>query len=246
LPRYDDFIVFADESGDHGMLSIDADYPVFVLVFCVFSKEAYANGLAPAVTRLKFRHFGHDQVILHEMDIRKSRGDFAFLRDASRRGGFLEDVNALMREAPFTLVASAIHKARHRDRYAAPGNPYHVAMEFGLERVKYHLQELGCDGGVTHMVFERRGQREDGELEAEFRRICGGGNYQGERLPFEIVLRDKKCNSPGLQVADLVARPIGRHVLAPAQPNRAFEIIEPKFRRSPTGRIPGWGLKIFP
>jgi hypothetical protein len=246
LPSYDDYIVFADESGDHGMLSIDPDYPVFVLVFCIVSKERYASGLTPAVIRFKFRHFGHDQAILHEMDIRKSRGSFGFLRDPARRGCFMDDMNTLVREAPFTLVASAVHKARHRDRYAAPQNPYHVAMGFGLERVKHHLHDLGCATGTTHMVFERRGQREDNELEAEFRRICGGGNYQGERMPFEIVLCDKKCNSPGLQVADLVARPIGRHVLAPDQPNRAFDIIRPKFRCSPAGRIPGWGLKVFP
>jgi hypothetical protein len=246
LPRYDDYIVFADESGDHGMLSIDADYPVFVLVFCIFSKEAYASSLAPAVIRFKFRHFGHDQTILHEMDIRKSRGSFSFLRDAARRGGFMEEMNTLVREAPFTLVASAIHKPRHRDRYTVPNNPYHVAMAFGLERVRHHLQDMGCAGGTTHMIFERRGQREDTELELEFRRICDGANYLGERLPFEIVLCEKKCNSPGLQVADLVARPIGRQVLAPEQPNRAFDIIRPKLRRSPEGRIPGWGLKVFP
>lgn len=66
------------------------------------------------------------------------------------------------------------------------------------------------------------------------------------RLPFDIVMADKKCNSAGLQIADLVARPIGRRLLDPKQPNRAFELLEPKFRRSPRGRIEGWGLKIFP
>jgi hypothetical protein len=34
--------------------------------------------------------------------------------------------------------------------------------------------------------------------------------------------------------------------LRPTQPNRAYEILEPKFRRSPSGEIRGWGLRSFP
>jgi hypothetical protein len=63
---------------------------------------------------------------------------------------------------------------------------------------------------------------------------------------FEIVFAGKKTNSAGLQLADLTARPIGRHVMDPGQPNRAWDIIERKLRRSPAGKVDGWGLKIFP
>nr|WP_245441747.1 DUF3800 domain-containing protein [Rhizobium leguminosarum] len=57
---------------------------------------------------------------------------------------------------------------------------------------------------------------------------------------------DKKHNSTGLQVADLIAHPIARHVIKPDQPNRAYELIESKFRKSGRGQIHGYGLKIFP
>jgi len=149
-------------------------------------------------------------------------------------------------ESPFTLVASAIHKERHRARYANPENPYAIAVEFGLERVSRHLAALGCRGGTTHFLFERRGEKEDAEVELVFRRVCDGDNMAGGRLPFTIVMADKRCNSPGLQIADLVARPIGRKLLDPAQPNRAYDILERKFRRSPEGKVGGWGLKVFP
>jgi hypothetical protein len=39
MPGFDDYIVFVDESGDHGMASIDPDYPMFVIAFCLFEKE---------------------------------------------------------------------------------------------------------------------------------------------------------------------------------------------------------------
>jgi hypothetical protein len=54
----------------------------------------------------------------------------------------------------------------------------------------------------------------------------------GKMPNFDIRLMDKKHNSTGLQLADLVAHPIGRHAISPSQPNRAYDIIEPKFRRA--------------
>jgi hypothetical protein len=246
MPSFDDHVAFVDESGDHGMVSIDPSYPMFVLAFCIFEKEAYTTRVTPAVMRFKFRHFGHDQVILHEHEIRKTRGAFKFLFIPERRAPFYADLNTLVEESPFTLVASAIHKERHRARYANPENPYGIAVGFGLERVFRHLAALGCRGGTTHFLFERRGEKEDAEVELVFRRVCDGDNRVGGRLPFEIVMADKKCYSPGLQIADLVARPIGRKLLDPAQPNRAYDILGRKFRRSPAGKVAGWGLKVFP
>ena len=59
-------------------------------------------------------------------------------------------------------------------------------------------------------------------------------------------MADKKSISTGLQLADLVARPVGIHVLRPGQANRAYDIVAAKFRRSPGGQMLGWGLKVFP
>ena len=51
----------------------------------------------------------------------------------------------------------------------------------------------------------------------------------------------KAANSIGLQLADLMARPVGLKHFRPAQTNRAFEIINQKLRRSPAGKVEGWG-----
>ena len=63
---------------------------------------------------------------------------------------------------------------------------------------------------------------------------------------FKIVVVDKKINSEGLQFADMTARPIGLSQLRPEQPNRAFETLEDKFYRGPSGSILGYGLESFP
>jgi hypothetical protein len=40
--EYGDYIVYVDESGDHGLRSMDPNYPLFVLAFCIFDKSALA------------------------------------------------------------------------------------------------------------------------------------------------------------------------------------------------------------
>jgi hypothetical protein len=90
------------------------------------------------------------------------------------------------------------------------------------------------------------GRAEDAKLELEFRRSCDGKNAVGKMPNLDIRFVDKKHNSTGLQLADLVAHPIGRHVVNPDRPNRAYDTLEPKFQRGPKGEINGYGLKVFP
>ena len=82
--EFSDYIVYVDESGDHGLESIDDNYPVFVLVFCIFKKEKYSENIVKDIINLKFKYLGHDQVILHEREIRKSLHPFEFLRNAEQ------------------------------------------------------------------------------------------------------------------------------------------------------------------
>ena len=104
---------------------------------------------------------------------------------------------------------------------------------------------------LTHVVVERRGAREDKELELEFRRICSGSKHRGNQLPFEILSADKNAISPGLHLADLVARPMGLQVLRSEQANRVFDVLKNKFfceggRPEAGAGYDGWGLKIVP
>lgn len=244
--QHSDYIVYVDESGDHGLTNIDPNYPVFVLAFCIVEKETYIRQIVPAVQRLKFDYFGHDMVVLREADIRKSRPPFDILMNPVVRDPFYRDLNALIDGSPFTIVASAIRKTEFRPPADSDGNPYHVAMEFGLERVFMELQERGQRGRATHIVFERRGRQEDEALELEFRRIMDKKRLDGMADSLDIVFAHKQANSAGLQLADMVARPIGRRLLDPEQSNRAWDIVREKLRHSPKGEIRGWGLKCYP
>lgn len=245
---YSDYLVFVDESGDHGLESINPEFPMFVLAFCIVSKEDYITRAVPSLQRLKLEHFGHDQVVLHEREIRKREGAFNRFMHPGRREGFMSGLNTLMANMPFTIQACVIRKEALKAQYRNPHHPYHLSMAFGLERVMRFLEGIGDDqaGRVTHVIVESRGKSEDAELELEFRRICDGQNFRQRSFPLEVVFASKHVNCSGLQLADLVARPIGRHVMDPMQPNRAWDLIEPKLFRSPEGKVDGWGLKCFP
>ncbi|MDE2313263.1 MAG: DUF3800 domain-containing protein [Elusimicrobia bacterium] len=73
-----------------------------------------------------------------------------------------------------------------------------------------------------------------------------GENYEKIQLPLEIAFVDKKSNSAGLQLADLVARPVGMSIFKPNQHNRAFDALRSKFYASGAGKLEGYGLKCFP
>jgi hypothetical protein len=77
---YSKYIIYVDESGDHSLQSIDEKYPLFVLAFCVFHKRHYSEYVVSSLEKFKFNHFGHDQIILHENEIRKEKGAFKIFR----------------------------------------------------------------------------------------------------------------------------------------------------------------------
>jgi hypothetical protein len=243
---FSDYIVYVDESGDHSLTSIDPHFPVFVLSFCVVHKATYIDSIVPEFQRLKFNFWGHDGIVLHGQEIRKEKGDFHILRVADTRASFLDQLNSVIKKAEFMIIAAVIDKKRHVEKYTAPADPYEIALVFCLERLQRYLINRGQAERTTHVQVECRGKAEDAKLELEFRRICAGKNIIGKMPNLDIRFVDKKHNSTGLQLADLVAQPIGRHVINPNQPNRAYDILEPKFRRGPAGRVNGFGLKIFP
>lgn len=248
--KFSDYIVYVDESGDHGIRNLDPKYPVFVLVFCVFHKRHYAEHVVPVVQKFKFKHFGHDLIVLHEHEIIKEKGLFRFPNKA-HKNDFMGELTSIIEGSNFILISCVIQKERLRATSSDIDNPYHLALGFCLETLYEFLGEKSQDDLLTHVLVEQRGEKENKELELEFRRICDGQNRYSKSLPFNIHFADKRVNSAGLQLADLIARPVGVGVLRPEQENRAFNVLREKFyceggREKVGVDFEGWGLKIFP
>lgn len=237
MKKFSDYIVYVDESGDHGLKSIDQDFPLFALALCVMKKTDYAAIVVPKFQEMKFRYFGHDAVVFHEHEIRKEKNQFGFLRsNAALRYEFMTELNNIVESVPLSVFSTVIHKERLKSQYNTPFNPYNLALQYSLERLGKFLIRSEQANTIQHVVFECRGKQEDNELELEFRRICDSSSSPFDRIEFEPVFARKSVNSTGLQLADLMARPIALSVLRPNQPNRAFDIIQPKLEN----------LKVFP
>ncbi len=241
LPVFNKYMIFADEAGDHLLKPAYKDFPLFVLAFCIVEREHYANFIAPELLRIKLKYFQDSHVVFHEREIRKAEGIFSFLTNTEIRTSFFNDLNAFMEKAEFTVIASVIHKERLQQTYCTPENPYTLGAGFCIERLYYFLNRRNETLPAT-IAFEARGKKEDEELELACLRITQAQQYTGR---FTVKIIPKISNCCGLQLADLVARPIGRHVLNSQQPNRAYDIIKGKMDAN-NGRSIGYGLKIFP
>ena len=116
--------------------------------------------------------------------------------------------------------------------------------------VERFCMDVGPVTGGGVIVAEKRGSTLDRGIELAWLnlKIQGTRFMQAadiERRVKGLCLRDKKDNIAGLQLADLVVSPIGRHVLG--KPDKAdWAIVESKLRRSASGRTDGFGLVVLP
>lgn len=235
MKDFSDYIVYVDESGDHSLDTINKVYPIFVLTFCIFKKDVYSKSIVTKLKDFKFNHFGYDMVILHESEIRRDRGAFKNLNTKEKKESFLNELTQIIDDEDFTIVSTVIQKENLESKQ---NNPYDIAMQFCLEQTYKFLESKNQHEKLTHIVVEQRGKNEDFELKEAFNKICNNTNNHNVQMPFKIIMANKLTNSAGLQIADLVARPIGMSVLRPIQENKAFKIIKKKFCNI--------GLKIHP
>lgn len=241
---YSEYIIYGDETGDHSMSIAYEQHPVFALAFCVFSVQDYVTKTVQYIKNLKFKFWGHDAVILHSAKLRKQIDDFRFLQNRRRREFFLEEVSQSIRSSPFTIIATGIDKRLLLEQYSEPENPYELSLEYCLERTYLFLAEKNQLAKLTYIVIESRGYSTDKSLKFAFEKILKQNYILNIQYPLKLLFVEKKTNSIGLQIADLVAYPIGRFIVAPQNKNPAFEVISEKFYKYPNYRDAG--LKIFP
>ena len=241
-------VLFLDESGDHNLSVIDPQYPMFVLGGVIVEKD-YADGvLTRELNGFKQAFFGRTDIVLHTADIVRNRNGFEQLKGPDFRSRFLADLNDLMRRLRYTVVACAIRKDKHLSRYGVAAlDPYLLSLDVLVERFCLDVGKV-AGGGV--IVAEKRDPTLDRQLDLAWLNLKIQGtrylqaNHIDERIQ-GLNLRSKRDNIAGLQLADLVVSPIGRHVLG--KPDREdWRIVAEKFRCSQRGQVEGYGLIILP
>ncbi len=234
--RFSKFIAYGDESGGS-----DKQFPFLGIALCVFPIEDYISEVVPRVQKLKFDHFGHDQVVLHESDYRERRNDkgedtggrgpFKF-GSPEERAAFLVDLYALFSDVSMETIATVVNPETLRKAHGTQFSAYDLALRCCAEQMAEAIR--GCDGAnpdaEIRMVMESRSSKQDEEARSRFREGLKGewslASAPSPRVKLEFAT--KQANSAGLQIADGVARPIVLRVARRLQSNRAWDTIAPK------------------
>ena len=243
-------VLFLDESGDHSLDKIDPQYPVFVLGGCIVDLDYHERHIVSEVKKFKNKVFNRDDLILHTADIARRKGVFRALTNKDFRAYFYKEINKLMSSLSYTVIACVIKKEDYLKRYGiAAMDPYMLSLKILVERFIFEIKSKGStEKGI--IIAESRDETLDNQLRLSWIELrTGGTEYlsaaEVRRQLDELHIRNKSKDIAGLQIADLIVSPIGRHVLG-KQEKADWEIIKEKFRRSRDGRYKGFGLVVLP
>ena len=190
--------LFLDETGDHGLAHVDANFPLFLLCGCLLSEKSLAD-LEGKLNAIKMKYWQTKAVILHSREIRKCEGPFQILFDLSIKQAFYTDINEAIRSTDFTVIAAAINKEEHIKRYGRLAHdPYDVSLSFIMERLVFCLDEQNATHSSS-LIFEKRGYKEDAQLTAHFNSIRDTGTHYitAERMQQRVTgchRQERKCN----------------------------------------------------
>jgi hypothetical protein len=110
---------------------------------------------------------------------------------------------------------------------------------------------LFLSGRPGSLLAESRNPTTDARLQAVYQDLITFGTRYvrgpaiAQAFPPPLPIEAKSVNRIGLQLADLVVTPIGRHVIGKER-HEDWTIVESKLRRGPDGSYDGYGLKVFP
>ncbi|HBL33126.1 MAG TPA: DUF3800 domain-containing protein [Porphyromonadaceae bacterium] len=242
--------LFLDECGDQNLSNFNPDFPIFTLCGIIISESDY-DVMKNKVRELKEFFWKSKKVILHSRDIRKCQKGFEILFDLNAKKVFYEQIDSIMNECNYTIVSCSILKEPYIRRYGKLSDVYSLSLSFIIERTVFLLDGLKKDLGddiELNVIAEKRGKKEDGNLLNYYNELLDRGTYFVNKNRIKkyfktFQFKKKSEDITGLQIADLSAYPITRHVLDKEEVNLAFDIVEKKLYRQ-KGRI--HGLKIHP
>ena len=172
------------------------------------------------------------------------------------KGAFTDDLNEfklrMLGSTEIVLHTADIVRNRkgfeHKANYGlAALDPYILALEVLIERF---CEDVGSVDKGGDIVVEKRNKELDRNISLAWQNI----KIRGTRFTkAEVVnkrindlhLCSKSENIAGLQLADLIVSPIGRHILG--KPGKEdWRIVESKFGRDKNGQVKDFGLVCLP
>ena len=241
--------LYIDECGDQNLETFSPTFPIFTLCG-ILVRDDLVPQLEEQVRTLKQEFWGDRQIILHSRDIRKCQNGFEVLFDLDIKRRFYEAINQLLgQHGVYVIVSCSILKEPYIRQFGRFNDVYGQSLSFVLERAIFCVDNQCPDGqGRISAIVERRGKREDKTLMSYYQQLLDKGTFwvSSERMKIRMSCLDFKWKSEdiaGLQIADLIAYPLTRHVLNPQAVNLAYDVLAPNIFME-NGKL--LGLKIYP
>jgi hypothetical protein len=224
-----------------------------VLCGVIMEEDYHQHTATERLDAFKMRLFGNREIVLHTADFTRNKSGFEAMSSHEFRTEFFNSLQTLVSGLEFKIVACVIKKEDHLQKYGLNAlDPYLLSLSLLVERFIF---ECGSAGGTV--VAEGRNPTLDNALDLAFLdlKIRGTSYISATKVQRRIrnfAIRQKKDNITGLQIADLVATPVGRHALGKATYPRYFDqgtffsVLRSKFRQSLSGEIEGMGLIVLP
>jgi hypothetical protein len=254
--------LFLDETGhDNLKIANEPREQYLCLMGVIMDLAGDHEILTQKMDALKVSTFGTTNVVLHRRElIDKKPPPFDKLHDAETRTRFDTGLLDVVANCEYVALAVLIDKKEHTERYAVwKSHPYHYCLRAMMERYVMWLKGKGAVGDV---MAEWRGIKPNKKLEQAYTYIYrnGTGNVsigevQTHMSSAQLKIRKKEANIAGLQLADMLASPASRELIcmergeemtAPFGKQVVKILRDDKYRRSPNGKISGWGTKTLP
>lgn len=242
-------LVFIDESGNPKISCRDRDNPYFALTATIFNADYYFYIAEGIIDTFKEKWFGSSDHILHFRDIvSKRNGVYSFMRNGEKRVLFTTEINNLIKSLDFECCCILINLEGLQQQYGRfATNPLILAHQYLGERLQKDCCRLAKKTQRGRVFVEECNYSATGITKEEFINylrddiVLNSPNIRGYHLS------PKKENLTGIQISDLCANPLRRHIIG-----APFSVIDPniilnKIVKNPTtGKTEGWGWKVFP
>jgi len=242
-------ILFLDESGDHNLTVIDPQHSVFVLGGVIADREYALGAMTEKLNAFKMELFGTTDIILHTADFTRQKNGFERMKEKAFCERFYAKLNQLISELNITIIACAIKKQQHMDRYGLDAvDPYSLSLNILAERFCFDIGGKSAQKGK--IIAEARDPTLNAQLELAWLNVKISGTHYLQAIDINnriesLILKTKEDKIAGLEIADAIVTPIARRVLG--RTSRVdLNIIKSKMRKNHLGEITGYGLVTLP
>ncbi len=143
MNNMNEYYLFLDESKPN------TNFKNFTLAGYAISKEEYENRLKPELLSIKKECFGNEQIILHEIDIRKAKGEFVG-RTREQYKLFFQKIKELFKKVELHVLAVSINIDDFEQLYGneETNQIYYISLQLLMENYNHFLISNNACGSV--------------------------------------------------------------------------------------------------